>query len=143
MEEVIKLIEDFTDFEDLKKYSTAQYNTLIAQSKKIHKLQEELENLKIDLQKKTMESKAYSSLDTSNGPVNDAETTCLVQLAVLKGKAMLCELTLEETKKVEIYAKTLNLIRSKKTDDDTESEAVKKSDTKDLLLLVTGKSQEQ
>lgn len=142
MKETVKLIEEITNFEDLKSFATAQYNTMIIQAKKIQKLDEQLAAAQLQLDKKTNEVTAYSSLDKNNDN-NDAETTCLVQLAVLKGKAMLCELTLEETKKVEIYAKTLNLIRTKKTDEDTENQAVKKSDTRDLLLLVTNKIQEQ
>ena len=142
MKETVKLIEEITKFEDLKDFATAQYNTMIIQAKKIQKLEEQLASTQLQLDKRSNEVSAYSALDKDNDN-NDAETTCLIQLAVLKGKAMLCELTLEETKKVEIYAKTLNLIRSKKSDEDTENAAVKKTDTKDLLLLVTNKIQEQ
>ena len=143
MKEVIKVIEDLVKFEDLKDFASAQYHTLIAQAKKIHKLQEEVETLKLDLDRKSAEASAYSTLDTAKGSANDAETTCLVQLAVLKNKSMQGELTLEETKKVEIYAKTLNLIKTKKSDDSDDKEAVKSADTKDLLLLISGKTQEQ
>lgn len=144
MSSIVKLIADITKFEDLQEFANAQYNTLLAQTKKIHKLQEELEKALIELEKKKQESVVSSSLDTSKGQTNDAETTCLVQLALLKHKSMEGELTLEETKKVEIYSKVLHLIKSKDNADSEDKKKVEKLDTKDLLSLITGsKSVEQ
>lgn len=144
MSEIVKMIADITKFEDLQQFANAQYNTMLAQAKKIHKLQEEVEKLSLELEKKKQDSTISNSLDTSKGTTNDAETTCLVQLALLKGKSMEGELTLEETKKVEIYSKVLHLLKSKQTEDDTDKKKVEKLDTKDLLSLINGsKSVEQ
>lgn len=137
MSDIVKMISDITKFEDLQQFANAQYTTLLAQSKKIHKLQDDLNKALEELERKKQESLVHNSLDTSQGVTNDAETTCLVQLALLKGKAMLCELTLEETKKVEIYAKVLQLIKTKSSEDSEDKKKVEKIDTKDLLSLVT------
>lgn len=137
--EINKVIQDIIEFEDLQRFASAQYNTLIIQSKKIHKLEEELEILQTKLQKKEAETN-IQVVDITNDRVNDAETTCLVQLALLKNKSMLGELTLEETKKVEIYAKTLNLIRTKKSEDNDDKEIAKATDTASLLKLLDNKS---
>ncbi len=144
MTDIVKMITDITKFEDLQEFANAQYNTLIAQAKKIHKLQEEVEKLTVQLEQKKQESIVANSLDTSKGQTNDAETTCLVQLALLKHKSMEGELTLEETKKVEIYSKVLHLIKTKDSDNNEDKKKVEKLDTKDLLSLITGsKSVEQ
>jgi hypothetical protein len=53
------------------------------------------------------------------------------------------ELTLEETKKVEVYAKTLHLIRNRKADDNEDAKNAKKMSTDDLLKSITIGSTEQ
>lgn len=46
-------------------------------------------------------------------PMSDEEYICMIQLKELKGLAEQRELTLEETKKVDIYVKCLSTIRNK------------------------------
>lgn len=134
MSEVIKMIADITKFEDLQQFANAQYNTMLAQAKKLHKLQEEVERLTIQLEKKNQESLVNSTLSSET---NDAETICLIQLALLNRKSMEGELTLEETKKVETFSKVLLSLNTKDAEDKNK-EQVQKLDTKDLLSLING-----
>lgn len=44
--------------------------------------------------------------------LKDAETLCMKQIGILKDRAVVQELTLEECKKAEIYIKSLNVIKN-------------------------------
>jgi len=102
--------------DDAKGYIKAQQATIISQTKNINELRKKLEELSRQCETLTIENtklKALapaSSLDTT---IPDEESICLVQLALLNNMSMQRELTLEEVKKVEIFTKTLNLVRSK------------------------------
>lgn len=136
MSEIVKMIQDIKDFDELQSYANAQYNTLIAQSKKIHKLQEEIEKLTVQVEQAKQQSVVSNALDTSKDLTSDAETICLIQLALLNGKSMNGELTLEETKKVETFSKVLLSLNVKADNGDKEKEELGKFDTKDLLNFV-------
>jgi len=143
MSEIHKMIKDIKDFEELQKFANAQYTVLTAQSKKIEAIVSENNKLREDLETYKQKDLVTNALDTSQGTTQDAETVCLVQLAILKGKSALTELTLEETKKVEIYAKVLQLLKGK-AEVDASNKAVKEIDTSQLLSLIsTKKSVEQ
>jgi len=69
---------------------------------------------------------------------SDTETVCVIQIAMLKGLAMNKELTLEETKKLEVFAKTLQMIRGKPTSDsDKKRDVGTKLTTEQLLALAS------
>jgi hypothetical protein len=138
MSEIVKMIQDIKEYDELQQFANAQYNTLIAQSKKIHKLQEEIERLNIEFEKAKQATVVTSTLDTKNDQTNDAETICLIQLALLNRKSMEGELTLEETKKVETFSKVLLSLNPKQSEDDKNKEVMGEIDTKDLLSLITG-----
>lgn len=137
MSEVIKMIADITKFEDLQQFANTQYKVMITQAKKIEKLDEEVARLTVQLEQEKQKSLTSSTLDTKNDNQNDAETICLIQLALLNGKSMLGELTLEETKKVETYSKVLLSLKSKSGEDTKERELVEKIDTSNLLSLLS------
>lgn len=65
---------------------------------------------------------------------NDAETICLVQLALLNNYSMQRELTLEECKKAEIYTKTIVMLRSKQ--DKKEVDTVGALSNEELLAAM-------
>lgn len=136
MSEVNKMIKDITDFSELQKFANAQYTVMITQTKKIEALQKEIATLTVQLEQTKQEVFTKSILDTSKDQTNDAETICLIQLALLNRKSMEGELTLEETKKVETFSKVLQLIKGKDSEDNKNREAVKEIDTSNLLSLL-------
>lgn len=122
---------------DLQAYSDAQYATIVAQSKKITELERKLEITEVKLSKAEQSSNISTSLnkDQTGGSNSDGETICLIQLALLRAAAMLGELTLEECKKVEIYVKTLQIIKGK-TEDKKIKEAGKNLSNEELIALM-------
>lgn len=111
-----KLAETYSgDEEDAKAYQKAQSATIITQTRQINELRKKLEELSEQLEKLTIENTRLKALGngTEIEKGNDAETICLVQLALLNNYSMQRELTLEETKKAEIFTKTLILLRGK------------------------------
>lgn len=136
MSEVIKMIADITKFEDLQQFANTQYKVMITQAKKIEKLDEEVAKLTVLLEQEKQKTLTSSTLDTKNDNQNDAETICLIQLALLNNKSMLGELTLEETKKVETYSKVLLSLKVKDSADSKEKEIVEKIDTSNLLSII-------
>ena len=134
--EIIKMIKDIVVLEDLQMFANTQYTVMINQTKKIEKLQEEIERLNLIVEKNKRDNTNTSVLDTSNDKNNDTETICLIQLALLNRKSMEGELTLEETKKVETFSKVLLSLNVKNLEDKNKEE-VQKFDTDQLLSLVT------
>jgi hypothetical protein len=132
-----KIVDSIKDFDDLKEYSNAQYATIVAQSKKITELERKLEACEAKLIKAEQSNIVASSLNPDQeNKGSDAETICLIQLALLCGAAKNGELTLEETKKVEIYAKTLQLLRGKPVEDKKKQNTGKALSNEDLLKLM-------
>lgn len=115
-ESIDKLAEQYaTDEEDAKAYQKAQQATIITQTRQINELRKKLEDMSGQLEKLTIENTKLKALGngTEVEKGNDAETICLVQLALLNNYSMQRELTLEECKKAEIYVKTLTTLRGK------------------------------
>lgn len=103
------------DEEDAKAYQKAQSATIITQTRQINELRKKLEDMSIQLEKLTIENTKLKALGngTEIEKGNDAEQICLIQLALLNNYSMQRELSLEETKKAEIFTKTMILLRSK------------------------------
>lgn len=139
-----KILANFESVEDIKEYASSQYKTIIAQSKKITELERKTEVLEVKLAEAEKKIAVSSSLSIEQPEgQSDTETVCVVQIAMLKGLAMNKELTLEETKKLEVFAKTLQMIRGKPTG---ESDKKKDSGTKlttEQLLALAGSLTEQ
>jgi len=137
-----KIIDSIKDFDDLKEYSNAQYATIVAQSKKITELERKLESLEGKLIKSEQANTVNSVLSPSQeGKGSDAETICLIQLALLLGAAKNGELTLEETKKVEIYSKTLQMLKGKDIDK-KPADTGKALTNEELMMLMNSMSTE-
>lgn len=136
MSEVNKMIKDITNFDDLQKFANAQYTVMINQTKKIETLQKEIATLTVQVEQSKQAVFTSSVLDTSKDQSNDAETICLIQLALLNRKSMEGELTLEETKKVETFSKVLQLIKGKTSEGSKELDKLKNADTDNLLTLL-------
>lgn len=140
---VDKLADEYSKTEDDKAaYIKAQTSTIISQTKEINRLKQEVEKLAKENEKLGMEMVQLKAVGAVSGAgsegqfdTSDEETICVVQLAILKNMAMTRELTLEETKKAEIYTKTLLMIRGKKPTE-KEEDNVEKLSNEDLLKMM-------
>ena len=136
MSDINKMIQDITKFDELQKFANTQYTVMIAQTKKIDQLQKEVATLTVQLEQSKQNVITSSILDPSREQTNDAETICLIQLALLNRKSMEGELTLEETKKVETFSKVLQLIKGKNSEGSKDLDKLKTADTDNLLTLL-------
>jgi hypothetical protein len=135
-----KLAEEYASTDnDQQAYNKALSSTIISQTKEINNLKRETEKLAKENERLLMENaqlKALAPQEQGQFATSDEETICVVQLAILKNTALTRELTLEETKKTEIYVKTLKEIRGKKVMAVDEEEKVEKLSNEDLLKLM-------
>jgi len=137
-----KMVEEYAKSEDEQKaYLKAQQATIISQTKEINNLKRELEKLAKENETLVMENAQLKALTPKENlgqfNVSDEETICVVQLAILKNYSLTRELTMEETKKTEIFVKTLKEIRGKKVEV-TEEEKAEKISNEDLLKFMNG-----
>lgn len=104
-----------SDEVDAKAYQKAQASVVVNLTRQNNELRKKLEEMSGQLEQLTIENTKLKALGngTEIEKGNDAETICLVQLALLNNYSMQRELTLEETKKAEIFTKTLILLRGK------------------------------
>lgn len=123
---------DYQQYIELKAYSDAQSKTLVEMSKKIKKLEDENKELKKHLMNVTPLIKSDSS--KPNLSTTDEETICRQQIYKLKEISMDRELTLEETKRLDIYTKILIEIENKPKVYEVKS---KNLSDNDLLLLAS------
>lgn len=130
-----KLAEVYaSDDEDAKAYQKAQSATIITQTRQINELRKKLEEMSGQLEQLTIENTRLKAMGngTEIEKGNDAETICMVQLALLNNYSMQRELTLEECKKAEIYVKTLVTLRGKQ---EKKEEQIKISDEELMAAL--------
>lgn len=116
-ESIDKLAEVYAgDEDDAKAYQKAQASVVVNLTRQNNELRKKMEELSAQLEKLTIENTRLKALGADTPGVeqgNDAESICLVQLALINNYSMQRELTLEETKKAEIFTKTLMLLRGK------------------------------
>jgi regulator of replication initiation timing len=116
-ESIDKLAETYTsDEDDTKAYLKAQAATVINQTRQINDLRKKIEEMVGQIESLTIENTRLKTLSPDiekDSSVSDAETLCLVQLALLNSYSMQRELSLEEIKKMEICAKVLLAFRGK------------------------------
>jgi archaellum component FlaC len=136
-----KLMEKFAQNpEDLRQYAEAQYKTILAQSQKIAKLEEEKEELMkkfAELSNDLAGAKAMGTLTgNSQFDVDDVEATSVLQLSRIKELALHRELTLEETKKFEIFSKVLREQRGKPARNEKDGPKPEAMTNEELLKLI-------
>lgn len=109
MSSLTSIFGDFKTIEEWKKFAEAQHKTIIQLNSKLKNLEEEKESLKKLLEKSTplIQPQREYALDT-----DDEEYIARTQLARLKQIADERELTLEESKRTEIFVKILNGVRN-------------------------------
>ena len=134
-----KIVDTFTEIEDLREYSNSQYKVIVSQSKKISELERKLESTESKLAKAEQTNTVAGALNTdqTGGSNDDGSTICLIQLALLRAAAMNGELTLEETKKVEIYVKTLQVIRGKNPEEKKQKDTGRALTNEELIALMS------
>lgn len=99
----------FKNKSELQKYAEQQFNSLLIATQTISQLRSTVEELKKELaayKEKEEESKIIVV------PVSDEELICRSQIQKLYGKAINQELTLEETKRLDLLIKNLYLIKN-------------------------------
>jgi len=136
------MFKETKELSDLKAFSDAQQKTIVQLTKKIKQLEEEKEELRILLQdNKPIENKIENKPPTiaEKFLTSDQETICRIQLMKLREIALDREMTLEETKKVEIFSKIIASIENapKTIKIDTKS-----LDSGDLMNLLEDNSEQ-
>lgn len=119
MGNVLDFAKNFKDMAELQAYAEAQFRSIMDLTKKVTRLEEQNEHLKTKLLSAT--AKASPTSDLLIPTISDPETICTTQLSKMKDRCLSGdELTLEETKRVEIYTKLLLQIHGKSTETTTE-----------------------
>lgn len=134
MSNIMDISNEFKDIAELRAYANAQYNTIINLTKKVNKLEEEKLSLErqVNSRAQVIDTDEVGSLILAT---SDEETICRIQLKKLKDKSLNSEeLTLEETKRVEIYTKLLISMKEKSV---KKEDAPSRIDDATLLASLT------
>lgn len=130
------MFQETKELSDLQAFCEAQQKSLVSLTKQIKQLEDERDHLKT-----LLEATTPTISNPSVAPTNitekllttDQETICRVQLTRLREISLERELTLEETKKVEIFSKILSSIENAPK---TIKIDAKKFDSGDLMGLL-------
>lgn len=125
-----KIFEQMRDFAELQAYADAQYKTIVGLNKQINELKTKNESLEAAI--KAVPTGESKILQFPQYTLSAEEEICLKQLENLRNSSLTRELTLEEARKLEIYAKILMGIRGKEKD---VTGQFKKLSTDELLKL--------
>lgn len=130
------MFQETKELSDLQAFCEAQQKSLVSLTKQIKQLEDERDHLKTLLEATTPTISNPSVAPTSITEkllTTDQETICRVQLTRLREISLERELTLEETKKVEIFSKILSSIENAPK---TIKIDAKKFDSGDLMGLL-------
>lgn len=119
-------------FNDLQSYSDAQFKTIVELNKQIAQLKAENESLKLMLEQNIPDLSLQTS-DIGLG-ISNEQLICETQILLLKNDAMLRPLTMEETRKLEIFSNVLDKVK-RGSKDPVEIE-VNKLTNNDLLQII-------
>ena len=132
---------------DLIALSKAQSKTIVSQSKEITELKKQKEQLEEEVKRLHTEVVTLKATGAAGGTqqfsTSSSETICVVQLAMLEQLSMNRELTLEESKKVELFSKVLRDERGKaaKSEEDTPAKLSNEDLLKAMQSLGSDKEQ--
>lgn len=112
MDEINKTIAQYKDFNQLQEFASAQQKTIISLSKKIQRIEEERDHLKTLLESSVPLIKKEGEQSGERFLTSSEEAICIMQLEKLRDISSARELTLEETRKVEVFSKVLNAVRN-------------------------------
>jgi hypothetical protein len=104
------MFSEMKDMLELKEYLQAQQKTIVQQQKRIAELETEVQRLKV------APDRTVTLLDGGNSliSVQDEESIAKMELKKLRDASLARELTMEEARKVEIYAKLLLQLKGQK-----------------------------
>lgn len=130
------MFEETKELSDLRAFSEAQQKTIVQLTKKIKQLEEEREQLKNQLTTPTVN--VPKNIEPSGAVAekfltSDQEAICRTQLMKLREIAFDREMTLEETKKVEIFSKILSSIENAPKTIKIDTKTLDNSDLMGLL----------
>lgn len=107
-----KAILQYKELSQLQEFAEAQQKTIIQLSKKIQKIEEERDHLKTLLESSVPLIKREGEQSGEKFLTSAEEAICVMQLEKLRDISIGRELTLEETRKVEVFSKVLNIARN-------------------------------
>jgi hypothetical protein len=135
MKSIDNMLGQFKEVGEITAYAQAQYQTILSLSKKITELEEKNTSLEAQLLNTSPINKnpdEESKLIISD---TDEETICRIELKKLRDRSISgIELTLEETKRVEIYTKLLLAISEKKKKSENIANPIDDSKLMELLM---------
>ena len=134
-----EMLKEFKEFAELKDFAEAQLRTIQELSKRIVALEQERNHLK-ELLSTTTDVLDKPKIVLFENYNNDEEVIAKQQLAMLKQKSDISELTLEDTQKVVEYSKILRDLSLKK---DNKKEIEVKSLTDEELLKLLDEPNKQ
>lgn len=145
MSNINDLTKDFEDVLEWRHFCEAQFKTITSLNKKISKLEEENTELKRLLQQTTPLLDADGKLshfeqraqELAEQGLTAAEIICHLEIHKLKQVALRQELTMEETRKLDILIKGLHTLKDGKKSELKEIEGYASGD---LLKIIEGGS---
>lgn len=127
-----KVAKEFNSVDEMKNYIEAQEKTLVELNRHIIQLENENKNLKTVLDELNVGS------GKTDFVVSDEEIICRTQLSLLKNISLERQLTLEESRKVDIYSKILIALNEKPKTIKLETKSLKEEE----LLAIVGNETE-
>lgn len=132
----IKNISDLEEgFTELQHYSDTQFKTIVELKENIARLESENTSLKLILEQ-NVQNLSLDVTDLGFG-ISNEQLICETQISMLKERAVIAPLTLEETRKLEIY---VNILAKYKSTKDAADISVKRLSDVDLIKIANGTS---
>lgn len=133
------ITEQFKNFTELQAFASSQYKTIIELSKRINNLEEKNEQLQKLLDQSIPKEPSLQAKSLVVANASDEEIICRYELRKLKEKSESNdELTLEESKRVDIYTKLLQILSGKKEAPAKPTEKLTPEQLMGLLKAVDG-----
>ena len=132
------MFAQFKDMAELQAYAQALNETIINLAKKIDTLEAENKKLKASSSLQIV-PQSVAIQESKQFDIDDEEAICRMQLRRLREISMDREMTLEESKRVEIYTK---LLQNMKNQPKTIVVEAKRLSDKELLVLAEGSGDE-
>lgn len=121
-------------FKDLQEYSDKQFHLIIDLKRQIETLNTENQSLKKMLEGNLPDLSA--SVSSLGFGISNEQLICETQILLLKNRATMTELTIEEAKKLDIYYRILADIKKESPKQDEHSLELSKLSEEDLLKIV-------
>lgn len=133
--ELDDLLEKFTEITELKAYASAQYTTILNLNDQLTSAKAEVAHLKEMLDASVPNIKKSALLAAS-----PQEEACKREIYKLNQRSLTNPLTLEETKKLEIYTKLLLAIENKAKPTDESLKDLSDEELMSLVETIDGKA---